>query len=62
MRGLHMQDVLPGLSWETWVAVAEHTRKLIPVENRKQAKPALSKACCRGCVGKWALGRTTGDV
>ena len=26
-----------GVSWETWVAVAEHTRKLIPVENRKQA-------------------------
>ncbi|CAE7543760.1 Cabp1 [Symbiodinium necroappetens] len=30
-------SVSAGLSWETWVAVAEHTRKLIPVENRKQA-------------------------
>jgi len=29
--------VSSGISWETFVAVAEHTRKLIPVENRKQA-------------------------
>ncbi|CAJ1337127.1 unnamed protein product [Effrenium voratum] len=30
-------DCSAGISWDTWVYAAEHTRKMIPVEKRKQA-------------------------
>ena len=31
-----------GISWDTWVKAAEQCRRLIPVENRKQAQPVIS--------------------
>ncbi|CAK9051732.1 unnamed protein product [Durusdinium trenchii] len=58
-------QVSAGITWDTWVKAAEQSRKLIPVENRKQAsftdaelqqlRTAFDLQSSDGCVSKGQL-------